>query len=179
MEIKISSKQVLLVLNILSWILFIGLAFEAGSIICSAIFTSFNPARAEYFGLSDVYRFDAGYFFVTLLVMAIPAIMKAMLFYLIVKISSNKELSIEQPFNEQVKNFIVKAAYLALGIGFFTIGGANHHQWLISKGVIMPNLEQLHLDGGDVWIFMCVLLFIIVQVFKKGIALHAENELTI
>ncbi len=179
MEIKISSKQMLKFLHILSWIVFIGLCVEAGSFVYNAISSSFYPLHSDYFGLSELYNFDYGYFLVILLLMFIPATMKAILFYLIVDISSDKGLKISQPFNENVKNFIVKSTYLAFGIGMFTLWGMGNTEHLASQGVSMPNIQQLNFDGGDVWLFMGVILLIIVQMFKKGIELQTENELTI
>jgi hypothetical protein len=37
----------------------------------------------------------------------------------------------------------------------------------------------LHLGGADVWLFMGVILYIIAQIFKRGIEIQAENELTV
>jgi len=37
----------------------------------------------------------------------------------------------------------------------------------------------LHIDGADVWLFMALVLFVFAQVFKKGIELQNENDLTI
>ena len=70
MEIKITTNQVLKVLQVLSWIIFFGLSVEAGAIIVNTIITLFiNPAGVENFWegsdyLSSLYKFDQGYFFV-------------------------------------------------------------------------------------------------------------------
>ena len=67
MEIKISTSQILKVLEILSWIIFIGLCVEAGSIIVNTFITLFiNPNGVENFWkgkeyLSSLYQYDYGY----------------------------------------------------------------------------------------------------------------------
>jgi hypothetical protein len=43
----------------------------------------------------------------------------------------------------------------------------------------MPDTQFLRLGGADVWLFMAVVLFIIAQIFKRGIEIQSENELTI
>ena len=70
-------------------------------------------------------------------------------------------------------------AYLALGIGFFSYWGAKLSAQLASQGVAMPDVQQLSLAGADVWLFMSVTLFVIAQIFKRGVEIQTENELTV
>jgi hypothetical protein len=184
MEIKISTKQMLKILHVIAWILFIGLSIEAGGIIFNAFFTLLlNPVGARHFwqeiDLSDLYKYDPGYFFAVTLLVSIAGIMKAFMFYLIVKILSDKTFDISQPFSGKVGRFIFNVSYLALGIGLFSIWGANYSKWLITKGVKMPDLQDLRIGGGDVWLFMGVTLFVLAQIFKRGIEIQTENDLTI
>jgi hypothetical protein len=43
----------------------------------------------------------------------------------------------------------------------------------------MPDIENMRLGGADVWLFMGVTLFVIAQIFKRGIEIQTENDLTI
>jgi hypothetical protein len=43
----------------------------------------------------------------------------------------------------------------------------------------MPDIEHLRLGGADVWLFMGVTLFVIGHIFKRGIEIQSENELTV
>ena len=138
-----------------------------------------NPGNASYFNLSDLYEYDAGYFFVVLLIMSIAGVMKALMFYLIVKILHDKKLKKSQPFNKEMGSFIFKLSYLALGIGLFSYWGTNYTRWLVNQGVKMPDIQHLRLGGADVWLFMGVTLFVIAHIFKRGIEIQSENELTI
>ena len=68
MEIKISTQLKLKIMYFLTGIIFIGLCIEAGGFIFNTLFTLFfNPIGANYFwkeiDLSDLYKFDSGYFF--------------------------------------------------------------------------------------------------------------------
>ena len=119
MEIKITTNQILKVLQILSWIIFIGLCVEAGGITVNTIITLFvNPAGVKNFWagadyLSSLYRFDRGHFFAVTLTMIIVAVLKTIMFYFIVKLFTDKELNMSQPFNSGLRRFIVKLSYLA------------------------------------------------------------------
>ena len=180
MEIKISTQQMLKILYVISFIIFIGVCVEAGSFIFNAFFTLvINPKNAGYFGLTSLYEYDHGYFLVELLLMSIVAVMRAFLFYLIVKILHDKKLNMSQPFNKEIGRFIFHLAYLAFGIGLFSNWGVNYTDWFIGQGVKMPDIQHLRLGGADVWLFMGVTLFVIAHIFKRGIEIQSENELTI
>lgn len=184
MELKISTGYILKALQILSWIIFIGLCIEAGGIIFNILYTFFiNPINTHSFwegvDLSALYNYDSGYFAVVTSIMAIVAVLKAMMFYLIVKMFTDKILNMEQPFSMAFRKIILLVSYLAFGIGLFSQFEKKYIDWLTYKSVTMPRLEALHAAGSDVWLFMAVVLFSIAQIFKRGIELQNENELTI
>lgn len=184
MEIKISTPQILNVLHVLSWILFVGLCIQAGGFIFNAFFTlTINPGEAKFFwdgaDLSGLYSHDSGYFFVVAFIMSLVASMKALLFYLIIKILYEKKLDMSQPFSNEVKRFIFNISYLTLGIGLFSYWGVKYAEWFVQQGVKMPDIESLHLGGADVWLFMSVTLFVVAHIFKRGVEIQSENELTI
>lgn len=184
MEIKISTQQILKVLYLISWILFIGICVEAGGYVFNAIYTLFiNPVGAAHFwnrlDLSALYSLDPGYFLVLTSLMSIAAILKAIMFYQIVLILHDKKLNMSRPFNREMGNFIFRISYLTFGIGLFTAWGTKYATRFLEQGIKIPNPEDLGLTGSDVWIFMGVTLFVIAQIFKRGIEIQTENDLTV
>ncbi|MBZ5858459.1 DUF2975 domain-containing protein [Flavihumibacter profundi] len=184
MEIKITTGQILNVLAVLSWIIFIGVCIEAGGFISNTVYTMvINPKGASNFwegnDLSPLYNFDRGYFLVQTSIMCIVAMMRATIFYLIIKMLQDKKLNMSQPFNKDVLRVILNIAYLALGIGLFSWWGVKHAAWFTQQGVKMPDIQYLRLGGADVWLFMGVTLIVIAQVFRRGIEIQTENELTV
>jgi len=180
MEIRITTKMMLQILHVLSWIIFIGLCVEAGSFLFNAIFTvAFNPLAADYFKLTELYQYDYGFFLTQLCLGFIVAVLKALLFFLIVKILHDKKLDFSKPFSQALVKFVSNLAYLTIFISFFSNWGANYAKWLASKGINMPDIADLKLDGADIWLFMGVVLLVIAQIFKKGVEMQTENELTI
>lgn len=181
---SVKPDYILKVLNVVSWILFLGICIEAGAFIFNAFFTLFlNPDGATSFftevNLSELYAHNQSYYVTVISLMIIAAVLKALMFYLIVKIFHEKKLTFSQPFNETVRQFISKVAYLALGIGLFSFWGAKVVGNIVNEGVKMPDIQHLRLGGADVWLFMGVTLLVIAQIFKKGIEIQNENDLTI
>lgn len=185
MEIKITTNQILKVLQVFSWIIFIGLCIEAGGIAFNTLLTLFrSPASVENFWegtayLSSLYSFDHGHFFVITSTMTIVAVLKAIMFYLIVKLFVDKQLNMSQPFSSGLRRFIMKLSYLALGIGLFSQVGYKYAAWLTTQGTETADLQALNLAGADVWLFMAVILFVIYHIVKRGVEIQNENELTI
>jgi hypothetical protein len=184
MEIKITTQQVLKVLYVISWIIFLGLCVEAGGILFNTIFTLLDQPLGEHnfwqgADLSSLYSYDNGRFVVIAAYMVIIAVLKAILFYLIVKILHDKKLNMVQPFNSAVSNFIAMMSYLSIGIGLFSLWGANYSEWLVKQSIKMPDIAQLNFDGADVWLFMGIVLLVIAQIFKRGIEIQDEHELTV
>ena len=180
---KISTKLTLQILYVLSWLIFVGLCIEAGGFITNAFFALAKPTTVKYLwqevDLSGLYRYDTGHFFAETLTMGIVAVMKAWLFYLIIKILHDRKLNMAQPFNKEVGRFIFKISYAAFFIGVFSWWGAKYAGWLAKQGVKMPDIQYLQLGGADVWLFMGIVLLVIAQIFRRGIEIQTENELTV
>ena len=184
MELKISTKQILKILYVISWIILIGVCIEAGGFIVNAFVTLvLKPVNAQFFwreiDLSGLYQHDPGYFFAETMLISIVAVFRAILFYLIVKILHDKKINLSKPFNREMGRFMFKVSYLALGLGLFSNWGVKYTGWLVDQGVKMPDIQHLRLGGADVWLFMGVTLFVIAQMFKSGIEIQEENDLTV
>ncbi|QEC40852.1 DUF2975 domain-containing protein [Pseudobacter ginsenosidimutans] len=180
MKTRIGTRRVFIILNILSWIIFIGLCVVAGSCIFNGIYSlTINAAGADYFQLTDLIRYSRVHFVSLLLIMAITTSLQAYQFYLIVKIMMNKKLNMSQPFSVDTWRFLMRIAYLSLGSGLFSFVGSEYVKWLTEEGVQMPGLERLHLEGASIWLFMGVVLLVIANIFKRGIEIQTENDLTI
>lgn len=183
MELRIGTRHILMLLKILTWIIFLGLCVEAGGIIFNSAYVLYRPAVATYFwngaNLSELYAHDKGHFITQTVLMSIAAVMKALIFYLILKLFYDKKFSIAKPFSPDVTGIVFKISYCCLGAGIFSLWGASYASWLKEKGVRMPDIQTLRIDGGDVWLFMAVALMVIGQVFKKGTELQTESDLTV
>lgn len=184
MELKVSNQQTLKILNIISWIIFIGLSIDAGGYIYNTIYTSFfNSNAAQYFwnhlNFSSLYNYDKGYFYAITFCIILIVLLKAILFYMIVKITHKDKLNFSNPFSDEIRKIIFLLSYISFLIGLFCTIGTNNTKWLVNQNVVMPDLHSLIFSGADVWIFMAVVLFVVAQIFKRGIEIQNENDLTI
>mgnify|MGYP006985673995 FL=1 len=142
------------ILYILSWIIFVGLCIEAGGFLTNTIYTlAVDSELASHFwgklDFSNLYNYDAGHFFAVTTYLNIIAILKAILFYTIIKVIHDKHLNLVQPFNRAVGKFISLAAFIAIGIGLFSAGAKNYIDWIESKQVALPNLESLKMARNE------------------------------
>ena len=172
--------------NVLSWIIFIGLCVESGSLIVNAINSIlFNPIAASRFlngvNLYDLYKFNQSHFITFVSLLIIVSVLKSILFYLIVSLFHKKKLNLTSPFNEVLGQYIFKLAYVVLGIGIFTYWGNSFSNWLkiISNAAILPEAQNIKFEGAGIWLFMGNILIIVALIFKRGIELQSENDLTV
>ncbi len=173
-------------LNILAWIIFIGLCVETGGLIINAIISiCINPrASSRFWGnqnLYELYQFNQSHFVTIVILLIIVSMLKSIMFYVIVNLFHNKKLNLTNPFNEQMGKSLFSIGYLALGIGVFSWWGNNFSKWLrmVGQNVLTQTFENIKFEGADVWIFMAIILLIFGMIFKKGIELQSENDLTV
>lgn len=171
-------------LQLASWILFVGLAIDAGGYLSNTLYTLFvNPACAAgfwgYLDLSTLYSFNLLFFCLFTSLLVAVSLLKTILFYFTVKVFHEKQLNLAKPFNELFTRYLFRLAFLALGIGLCCYAGKSFTAWLSIQGIAMPALESLKMSGSDVWLFMGITLMVVAQLFKKGIELQTENDLTV
>lgn len=180
----ITTNHTLKALMVLAWIIFIGLCVDAGGVIFNTFYTmAVNPARASnfwgYIDLSALYSYDKGHFFVVCLLIMLSLVLRAVMFYLIVQIFYSKHVKFSAPFNKHAVRFIFSIASITLMIGVICKIGIEYSEGLAAKGISLPSYEKMHLEGFDIWLFMSVTLFIIGHIFKKGVEIQTENDLTV
>lgn len=180
------SDLLLKVLHVISWIIFVGLCIDSGGLIVNAFVCLFmNPAAAAHFwgglNLDPLYQFDQSHFVTLVVLMIIVSLLKSILFYLTVLLFHKKQLNLSAPFNETLGKYIMNFSFLAFGIGLFSYWGNNFSNWLniASEGLVSPSQQSSQFEGADVWLFMGVILIIFALIFKKGIEIQSDNDLTI
>jgi hypothetical protein len=178
---KSQSKPILKVLYVLAWIIFIGLCIRTGAILYSAFVSlAINPEGAKnlYAGLnfSSLYNYDKVYYILIVTLISLVSALKAYVFYLVIKIF--QKINIVEPFSETIAKYISSIGYIALFIGILSIMGTNYCDWLSRKGVVFPDITHFIGAGIEHILFAGVIVFIS-QIFKRGIELQSENELTV
>lgn len=167
-------------LNVVSWIIFIGLCIEAGALIFNFAFTFFKPIATNniYMGLdlSMLYEKHSLHFIGVMSFVVVLAILKAYLFYLVVSIFM--KLNLVKPFTTEIAGLIEKISFEAFAIAFVSIIAHQYTKRLIQSGYEVGNLERFWNDTAA-FLMMAAIIYVISKIFKKGIELQNENDLTI
>jgi hypothetical protein len=50
---------------------------------------------------------------------------------------------------------------------------------MLGQNVLTQTFENIKFEGADVWLFMAIILLIFGMIFKRGIELQSENDLTV
>ena len=167
-------------LHIVAWLIFVGLSIEAGGVIVNFFFSLFKPEFVQNLyqklDLSEMYRDNRFAFFGTYSFILIISILKAGLFYLVVMLMHKMDLS--KPFDAYVARQISKIGYFTLSIGLLSYSAREFVGNLIHHGFITDNLNQFWADS-QAFILMGAVIYIIATIFKKGVAIQDENDLTV
>ena len=167
-------------LQIVAWVIFVGLSIEAGGLIVNFVISIYKPEIVhnlyQKLDLSDMYnRSQWAYFGMYGFILAI-ALLKAYMFYIVVKLMLKLDLS--NPFNTFVSEQITNIAYCTFSIGLFSYIGRQTAKSLIHYGYTIDNLNQFWTDS-QAFILMAAVVYVIAQIFQKGIELQNENDLTV
>lgn len=167
-------------LTIVAWIIFIGLCIEAGGLIINFIFSVFLP---EYVGnlyqkidLSSMYQENKWAFFGAFSFVLVIAVLKAHLFYIVITLLH--KLDLEKPFSSFVANKINNIAYYTFSIGIISHIAREVVKNMVHHGYEIDTLNNFWVDS-QAFIIMAAIIYIIAVIFKRGIELQNENELTI
>ena len=172
-----STSFIMKTMNVIFWIIFIGLCIKTGAILYS-FFVSMviNPVASQnlYSGLnlSGLYNFGIEHYCIIVSMLIILTGLKAYIGYRVVNIFI--EMKMEKPFSEGVNNIITKISQIALWAGVLAIVAQAYSKWLIKMDVEIP----IDWAYGEI-LFFAGIIYLIAQVFKKGIELQSENDLTV
>jgi hypothetical protein len=162
------------------WLIFIGYCIQSGALIFNYVFSLFKPIATHnlHLGLdlSELYsKSKSIYTLVFALLIAVSAL-KAYLFFVVLKLF--KTLNLTKPFSENVSGIITKITYYTLSIGIISIIAREIVSQLSFKGYHLGMVDRYWNDGGA-YLLMTAVLFAIAFIFKKGIELQNENDLTV
>lgn len=102
--------------------------------------------------------------------------LQAYLFYLATRLF--EKINLEKPFSEIVSKLILKISYVIFEIGILAIITTNYSERLHKKGIVLPDINEF-VNSSSEYIFFAGIVYIIAQIFKRGIELQNENDLTV
>jgi hypothetical protein len=171
---------VLKTLEVVSWMIFIGLCIEAGALLFNFGFTLFKPIATYnvYNGLnlSNLYQNDFVHYVGIMSCIVLLAALKAYLFYLVVSVLN--QLNFVAPFSIEIAKIIRKISYEAFSLAVLSFFSKQYAKKLIEDGYEISEASKYWNDTAA-FLMMAAIVYVISQIFKKGIELQKENDLTI
>ena len=167
-------------LTVVVWITFVGLSIEAGGLIVNFFFSMYNPEFVQNLyqklDLTEMYKASRFAFFGIYSFILIISILKACLFYIVIRLMHKMDLS--KPFNTFVARQISRISYYTLFIGLLGYIARQFATNLMHHGFVTDNLTQFWPDS-QAFILMGAVIYIIATIFKKGVDIQNENDLTV
>ena len=167
-------------LQIIAWIIFVGLSIEAGALIVNFIYSWFKPEVVSHLyqklDMSQMYqRSRWAYFSMYSFILAI-SILKALLFYVVVLLVTKLDLT--KPFSSDVADKITTISYLTFATGIISYVARQSAQNLAHRGYEIAPLEPFWADS-QAFLLMAAVIYVIAVIFRNGVELQNENNLTI
>ncbi len=167
-------------LYIVAWLIFVGLSIEAGALIVNFFFSLYKPEFVpnlyQKLDLIQMYKESKMAFFGVYSFILIISILKACLFYIVIRLMHKMDLS--KPFNSFVSEQISQIGYYTLSIGLLSYIARQLVKSLMHHGFLPDNVNQFWADS-QAFILMGAVIYIIAIIFKKGVAIQNENDLTV
>ncbi|MEP2770767.1 MAG: DUF2975 domain-containing protein [Fulvivirga sp.] len=167
-------------LQVVSWIIFIGLLIDAGGLIINFLLSVFKPELVgdlyHQLDLRNMYERSKWSFFGMYSFVLSVAILKAHLFYLVVNLI--QKINLSRPFNNFVSNQIIKISYYTFAIGIISHIARQTYKYLEKHSYELDRLSQFWVDS-QAFILMAAVIYLIAYIFKKGLEIQIENDYTV
>ena len=126
--------------------------------------------------LSELYNRSQWAFYGMYSFVLVISILKSILFYVVIMLLL--KLDLEKPFNSYVSKQITQMSYFTFSIGLLSYIARESAKNLQHRGYEIDQLNQFWVDS-QAFILMAAVIYVIAAIFKKGIEIQSENELTI
>ena len=176
---KIKTETILMVLKYLALLAGIGFSIECGSQIFYFVASFINPdwAKNGYQFEQDWYQIHqySTWYYVCVMSLAISiSALKAWIWYLIFGLL--QKLQLQSPFSMLVTKKLETISHLLLGVWILMaiMVRTYAHYLAAPTGIVLPAKYT-----GNEYFFMAGMVYIISQIFKRGVEMQEENQLTV
>lgn len=102
--------------------------------------------------------------------------LKALMFYEVIRITYH--LDLKKPFNNYVAKQIAKISYYTLSIGLLSFIARQTAIHLQDHDHELDQLDKFFVDS-QAFILMAAVVYIIATIFRRGVEIQTENDLTV
>jgi hypothetical protein len=170
------TKKILKMMPILAWVACVGFAIDAGAILTSYLVSCFNPEGAKnLYGGLDLYnlsQFNFIYYTLSVCFLVALPIMKSLVAYQVIKTLT--KFNLQNPFTMEVANRMEKISYVLFKTWLLVVLSNVYTGFLLK---ITGTVYGSWISGE--FIMVVGLVYLISQVFKRGVEIQSENDLTV
>ncbi len=164
----------------IAWLIFVGLSIEAGGLVVNFCCSLYNPEFVQNLyqklDLSAMYNQSKWAYFGLYGFILCISICKAWLFYIVIRLMHTMDLS--KPFSAFVSKQITLISYFTLSIGLLSYVARQTANNLQHHGYEIDQLHQFWVDS-EAFVLMAAVVYVIATIFKKGVAIQNEIDLTV
>ena len=176
---KIKTETILNFSKVLAFMGVVGYSILWASQLTTLVASFINPDWAKHTYEVDLNLFSirdhsvSFYVYAMCLMIAVSAL-KAFIWYVVFELLS--KLTLQTPFSIAVEKKLERIAYLMLGVWIVSNIFWNIYTYYLSQstGIKLPAN-----NSGDEYLFLAGIIYIISQIFKRGIEIQEENDLTV
>lgn len=175
-QLKTRTEQILATMPILAWVAFTAYVIETGAVLYSYTISFVDPEAAKdvYRGL-NLYRLSKinfWYYTQAISLVAGLAVSKAVVAWLVIRALTKFRL--ENPFTMDMVVRLEKISYAAFGTWILAMVSNGHLAWMMKE---TGELQGNWISGE--FIFIIALVYVMSQIFRRGVEIQTENELTV
>lgn len=176
---KTKTETILMVSKFLALLGGIWYSILCGSHLLTLVASFINPdwAKRTYeadLNIFNIREYSIGFYVYAMCLTIAVSALKALIWYVVFGLLS--KLKLQTPFSMEVEKKLERIAYLLLGVWIVSSIFWKIYIYYLSKatGIQLPTN-----NSGDEYLFMAGIIYIISQVFKRGIEIQEENQLTV
>jgi len=113
---------------------------------------------------------------VVMIFLILSSATKAYLVYRVIQILS--KINLIQPFNQNMASLITNINYVALAIGIIEVMADSYLEFLSGSSMTRLPLKSF-VENDNQFLFLAGIIFIISIVFKRGLEIQSDNNLTV
>lgn len=173
---NVSTLQIIRIMHVIAWVVFIGLLIKAGAILFVYVMSLIKPEVSSdlYQGLdmSALRQYDLWHYsLIVSFIVALPLMKAQAMFYFITILG---KVDLQFPFKMELVRLLEKLSQLLLGIWLVGILDSMYTKWL------RKFIDEVPASwNGSEFIFIAGIVFVISQIYKRGVEIQTENDLTV
>lgn len=177
---KKTTNTLLWIIDVISTLIFCAMCATSAYLLILFFYHLFDSEGAKDWmigkDISQLFNLNNVHFGILFSLTLAISVMKALAFYFTIKIFST--LNLVKPFSSEIATLISRISYMILAVGILGIIAFRYSEIVETKGIDLSELQTWWNDNYA-YLLMGSIIFVIAQIFKKGLEIQSENDLTV